>query len=138
MVSDVRTAGGTPILVTFLSRRNYNAATNQIILNLAPQVAATLAVASQTKSAYIDLNKASTKYLNEIGSTDAWLYNLNPIDQTHLNTAGSIVFGNMVGELIEGSKVGGKVNEYLKHNQTIMRDIEKGAFILPNVTKIFL
>ena len=28
------------------------------------------------------------------------------------------MFGNMVGELIEGSKVGGKVNEYLKLNQT--------------------
>lgn len=138
MVSDVRTAGGTPILVTSLSRRNYNTTTNQIILNLAPQVTATLSVASQTKSAYIDLNKASTKYLNEIRSTDAWLYNLNPTDQTHLNAAGSIVFGNMVEELIEGSKVGGKVKEYLKVNQTIIRDIHKGVFILPNVTKIIL
>ncbi len=133
MVSDVRKAGGTPVLVTSLSRRSYNS-TGQIVLNLAPQVNSTLAVAARTCAAYIDLNRASTAYLNAIGQDAAWQYNLIPTDRTHLNYQGSIVFGNMVGDLLKKSKVGHEVKEYLKLNQTIVKAIAAGTFILPELT----
>lgn len=135
MVSDVREAGGTPILVTSLSRRNFNTTTGLVIEDLAPQVAATLAAAKAVGSAYIDLNKYSMAYLNAIGQNDSLLYDRIAGDNTHLNVGGDFLFGNMVGWLIEGSKVGKEVEEYICLNRTIIRDIEEGVFILPvNVT----
>jgi len=131
MVSDVRAAGGTPILVTSLSRRNFNATTGKVILDLAPQVAATLVAAEESKSAYIDLNKYSMAYLNAIGQNNSLLYDRIPLDNTHLNVGGDFLFGNMAGWLIEGSAVGKDVKEYICANKSIIRDIEEGVFILP-------
>ena len=128
-VSDVRLAGGTPILVTSLTRRGFSG--GKVIENLVPQVNATLKVASETKAAVVDLNKASTKYVNAIGSTNADLYNLKPGDRTHLNWSGGVVFANLVSSLIEGSEVGKKVRKYIQLNETIIAAIENGQFILP-------
>lgn len=131
MASDVRKAGGTPILVTSLSRRNFNSTTGLVIEDLAPQVAATLVAAKEVGSAYIDLNKYSMVYLNAIGQTDALHYDRIVGDNTHLNVGGDFLFGNMVGWLIEGSEVGKEAEEYICLNRTIIRDIEEGVFILP-------
>lgn len=100
--ADVLNAGGTPILVTPLSRRNYDnsSGTPTIIENLADQRAATIDAADTAGVAYIDLNRASTDYLNSIGPQNAYTYNLKADDQTHLNVQGSQVFGGMVAELI--------------------------------------
>ncbi|RAL14794.1 putative esterase [Aspergillus homomorphus CBS 101889] len=104
-VTEVRAAGGNPILVTPLSRRGYDNSTGvpRVVENLAAQRAATIAAARATGATFIDLNEASTRYLNSIGPADAWTYNLNPEDQTHLNAQGSVVFGGLVALLIEGA-----------------------------------
>lgn len=133
-VSDVRVAGGTPILVTSLSRRSFSTSTGKIALNLAVQVNATLRVAAATKAAYIDLNKASTDYLNAIGQENAWKYNLLPADRTHLNWVGSVVFGNMVGNLIEESSIRKKVEDYIRLDKKIVKALKKGEFIYPETT----
>jgi len=130
MVSDVHTAGGTPILITSLSRRNYNSS-GLIIENLAPQVAATVSVGSNTSTTVLHLNEESTKYLNAIGEEDAYEYNRVEGDYTHLNVAGQTVFGNMVGWLLEKSDLRAKVEGFLGLNGTIVKDIEGGVFILP-------
>ncbi|TVY42785.1 Rhamnogalacturonan acetylesterase [Lachnellula subtilissima] len=130
MVSDVHTAGGTPILITSLSRRNYNSS-GLIIENLAPQVAATVSVGSNTSTTVLHLNEESTKYLNAIGEEDAYEYNRVDGDYTHLNVAGQTVFGNMVGWLLEKSDLYAKVEGFLGLNGTIVKDIEGGVFILP-------
>ncbi|OMP83573.1 Rhamnogalacturonan acetylesterase rhgT [Diplodia seriata] len=101
-VEDVRDAGGKPILVTPLSRRQYSSSNSSITENLAAQRAATLAAADATAALSIDLNRASTDYLNAIGEDDAATYNLDADDKTHLNAAGSVVFGNMVSWLMWG------------------------------------
>jgi lysophospholipase L1-like esterase len=89
MVDDVRSAGATPILVTPLTRRtfNYSFAPPQVVESLAEQRNATIAVAIQKESRWIDLNLASQQYCNEIGPAAAWAYNLNDTvnDITHLN-----------------------------------------------------
>ncbi|TVY19949.1 Rhamnogalacturonan acetylesterase RhgT [Lachnellula arida] len=131
MVSDVHTAGGTPILITSLSRRNYNSS-GLIIENLAPQVAATVSVGSETSTTVLHLNEESTKYLNAIGEEDAYEYNRVEGDYTHLNVAGQTVFGNMVGCLLGGSGLGAGVEGFLGLNETIVKDIEGGVFILPS------
>lgn len=126
-------AGATPILVTPLSRRKYDNSTNppQIILDLADQREATLQAASTSGVASIDLNKASTDYLNSIGQTDAWKYNLNPDDATHLNYEGSEVFGGLVATLIEGVFPSLSQEGFIKVNSTLEAYLSEGIFYWP-------
>ncbi|KAF1917652.1 SGNH hydrolase-type esterase domain-containing protein [Ampelomyces quisqualis] len=100
-VNEVRAVPATAILVTSLSRRRFSTSTGKINENLADVTAATKEAATKTGAKIIDLNAASTKYLNAIGPENAATYNLNPTDFTHLNSQGSVVFGNMVAVLID-------------------------------------
>lgn len=70
-------------------------------------------------------------YLNAIGAANAYQYNLAADDRTHLNAAGGLVFGTLVGSLLEGSALGSLIGPCLELNETIVDDIEKGIFILP-------
>ncbi|OBT39435.1 hypothetical protein VE00_09837 [Pseudogymnoascus sp. WSF 3629] len=127
---DVRAAGGEPVFVTPLSRRNYDA-NGKIILNLADQVAATIVAAKAISANYIDLNKASVAYLEAIGLADATKYNLVTGDFTHLNAAGSVVFGNLVSGLL--GKLGHEFKAYTVEDKAIKAAIKAGKFILPAV-----
>jgi lysophospholipase L1-like esterase len=132
-VREARDAGATPILVTPLSRRNYNATGEPtIILSLADQRAATIDAARNSHAAYIDLNSASTRYLNRIGPEKAYTYNLNPDDRTHLNVEGSIVFGGMVAELIEGVFAGLKKAGYVRVDPKLKRALDRGVYYWPD------
>ena len=95
---------------------------------------ATIAAAQASKSDYIDLNQASTAYLNAIGQTNAWTYNLNADDHTHLNVAGSVVFGNMVSWLI-GSIAGDgtTLKTYTVPNATMVKNFQSGTYFYPSV-----
>ncbi|KAJ5112758.1 hypothetical protein N7532_000803 [Penicillium argentinense] len=117
-VAEVRDVDATPILVTPLSRRNYDNSTGHpaIIEDLADQTAATITAAGRSGTAVIDLNKASTAYLNAIGPEKAWSYNLNADDHTHLNVEGSVVFGGMVAELIQREFPELKREGFLRYN----------------------
>lgn len=152
MASQVIAAGGTPvsssslilnmrhhlltipqILVTSLSRRNYNSS-GLVTEDLAPQRAATIVAATSMNISYIDLNAASIKYLNSIGSAKADTYNLVPTDRTHLNAAGSVVFGAMVSWLLETTiKEGRDIADYTKANRTVLDAVKAGTYILPTV-----
>ncbi|CZT11461.1 related to acetylesterase [Rhynchosporium agropyri] len=127
---EVIAAGGTPILVTSLSRRRY--VNGSIDLDLVEQVKATLAVASDLKAAVIDLNAASMKYLNAIGETKARTYDKVLDDSTHLNPNAGLVFGNMVAGLILESSVGHLVKPYVKEDASIKAAIAAGKYILPS------
>jgi hypothetical protein len=70
---------------------------------------------------HIDLNRASTAYLNNIGFANAMAYNLVPADHTHLNPLGSLLFGNMVGISVDKavvSKHGYSIEPYTHANET--------------------
>jgi lysophospholipase L1-like esterase len=95
---EVKSAGGTPILVTPLTRRTFKG--SKVVENLSEQRTATIAAATGGGYSYIDLNMASTKYINEIGQSKAMQYNLADKDYTHLNTRGSVLFGRMVANLL--------------------------------------
>lgn len=131
LAQEVTAAGGTPILVTSLSRRKYSAGV--IKPDLVEQVKATLAVASSLKSAVIDLNAASMNYLNAIGETNARTYDLASGDSTHLTPAAGLVFGNMVTGLISGSAVGPAVKTFLKEDAAIQTAIAGGIYIFPEI-----
>jgi len=129
---DVRNAGGSPIFVTSVSRRNYNSS-GLVVEDLAPQAAAMKVAAAAISADIVDLNQASTNYLDAIGPVDGPAYNLNPDDFTHLSVAGSILFGNIVSILLNALPDAGKFSAWTTPNATIAKDIKNGVFILPSV-----
>jgi lysophospholipase L1-like esterase len=129
-VNEVRDVGATPILVTSLSRRSYGT-DGKIKLNLADVAAATEEAASKSGASIIDLNAASTEYLNAIGAEKAHTYNLIPTDNTHLNAAGSVVFGNLVAMLIREEIPA--LSKYVKPVASVQKALQTGVYILPEV-----
>jgi len=98
MTSEIRLIEEEQILVTPLARRTYN---NGVLTDkLADWAAVTLSVATQTKTNKIDLLKESKRYLTAIGEANARKFDLAAGDTTHLNDAGSLVFGRMVSDLL--------------------------------------
>ncbi|KAI9925333.1 hypothetical protein AWENTII_011813 [Aspergillus wentii] len=134
MASEVNSAGATPILVTPLSRRSYDDSTGspRIILSLANETAATITAAKHIGVAYIDLNKASTEYLNSIGPDKAHTYNLKADDNTHLNVAGSKVFGGMVADLIIRDFPGLKNAGFIGVNASLTKAVKEGEYFWPD------
>ncbi|KAG9231769.1 SGNH hydrolase-type esterase domain-containing protein [Amylocarpus encephaloides] len=132
MTLDVLSAGGHPILTTSLTRRTFSG--GKVIENLSEQVAATLQVAKDQKVQSIDLNKASTAYINAVGQANADKYNLESGDRTHVNPEGELLFGNMVAWLIESSTdegLGAQTESFLAPKTEVVEAIEAGKFILP-------
>lgn len=84
-----------------MSRRAYTSDHN-VTQSLADQRTRTIYAAGNSSSAYIDLNQASTSYLNAIGKAPAQTYDLACNDTTHLNDWGSVVFGRMTADLVLG------------------------------------
>lgn len=99
-MNEVRSAKGTPILISSLTRRSFSGSPPRVIENLANERNATIAVAESLSSRFIDLNRASTDYVNAIGPNASWAYNYLPDDRTHLNDWGSVVFGRLVSDLL--------------------------------------
>lgn len=132
-VAEASYAGATPILVTPLSRRNYDNSTGtpKIIESLSNETAATITAAHNTRASFINLNKASTDYLNAIGPQNAYTYNLNADDYTHLNVEGSIVFGGIVAELIGQYFPELEHDGFLHVKKELKDDVEKGIYYWP-------
>ncbi|KAH3015642.1 hypothetical protein KXV73_004342 [Aspergillus fumigatus] len=67
-----------------------------------------------------------------IGPDKAYMYNLNPEDRTHLNAEGSIVFGGMVAELIDGVFAGLKKAGYVRVDPRLKRALDQGVYYWPD------
>ncbi|KAF3047510.1 hypothetical protein E8E12_009614 [Didymella heteroderae] len=130
-VDEARAAGATPILVTSISRRRFSNSTGTVVENLADVTAAAKEAATKSKAGVIDLNAASTKYLNAIGADNAATYNLNPTDFTHLNAEGSVVFGNLVAQLIDAEVP--EVKKYVVPVNKIAKALDQEKYIFPAV-----
>ncbi|KZM22522.1 hydrolase [Ascochyta rabiei] len=130
-VDEVRGVGATPIVVTSVSRRKFSSSTGKVQESLADVTAAAKEAATKSKADIIDLNGASTKYLNSIGATNAATYNLNPTDFTHMNAEGSVVFGNLVAMLIDTEVP--EVKTYVVPVKTVETALEAGKYIFPAV-----
>ncbi|KIN03277.1 carbohydrate esterase family 12 protein [Oidiodendron maius Zn] len=121
-VSEINAAGGVPIIITPLTRRTFSG--GSVVQNLANETAKALAVAKDTGSRYIDLNKASTDYVNAIGNQAAQAYDYHGTDHTHLNPWGEIVFGRMVSDLLVAKYH--DIAAYTKPNATLSNELAKG------------
>ncbi|PCG91466.1 Esterase, SGNH hydrolase-type, subgroup [Penicillium occitanis (nom. inval.)] len=132
LATEVKTAGGIPILVTPLSRRNFNSS-GLVIEDLAEQRNITIKVAESLEFDFIDLNEASTKYLDAIGQNDSATYNRISSDYTHLNPTGSIVFGDMVSWLLlTTTSLGKDLREYTVPSPQVIKAIASGTYIYPS------
>lgn len=116
-----------------MTRRTFDAS-GKVVESLADVAEATIAVAKENRFYLLDLNGASTRYVNSIGAVNAYSYNLNPTDYTHLNSAGSVLFGNMISLLMtktKSEKHPYDLAKYTRPNATIARAIIAGKYVFP-------
>jgi len=92
---------------------------------LADWAAITLSVAKATNTHRIDLLKESRRYLAAIGEANARKFDLDSDDRTHLNAAGSVVFGRMVSDLLV-AEMGKPVECVTKADKALSTKIRNG------------
>ncbi|KAL4789496.1 SGNH hydrolase-type esterase domain-containing protein [Aspergillus venezuelensis] len=126
--NDVKEAGGEPIFLTSLSRRNYGD-DGTVTDDLTNVVELTKQAAEQTGALWADLNLASRTYLNEIGEEDAHTYNLSEDDNTHLNDEGGVVFAGIVGILLK--ELNAEFDEYIAIDSELVAAVEAGEYYWP-------
>ncbi|KAI0738820.1 SGNH hydrolase [Daedaleopsis nitida] len=102
MVGQIRAAGGVPVLVTSLTRRNFfdNGTVDD---TLGPWADETILISQEQGTHLLDLHRTSMEYVEAIGPDAAHRLNRSPDDNTHLNANGTIVFGRMVADLMARS-----------------------------------
>jgi len=111
-VEQARAAGAWPVIVTSLSRRNYK--DGKLVIDLKAYADAAKRVAAEEQVPAIDLNSASIRLLETMTQEQADQYDAEAHpdaaaskgpDRTHLNAAGSAVFGRMVANALAGDCV---------------------------------
>ncbi|KAK8856828.1 SGNH hydrolase-type esterase domain-containing protein [Apiospora arundinis] len=128
LARSVREHGGHPLLLTPLTRRGFPTdSPHNLTDNLFNERQHTIAAAKQSKTPYLDLNAASKKYVNKIGSDAAHAYDLKKGDSTHLNDWGSVVFGRMVADLLLESESGKCLGPWIQPNATLSKAIREGV-----------
>lgn len=103
-IKQARAEGETPVIVTSLSRRNYQ--DGKLVLDLKTYAVAAKRVAIEENIPLIDLNAESVKLLETMNQESADGFDAEAHsdaigkgpDRTHLNAAGSAVFGRMVAD----------------------------------------
>jgi PelA/Pel-15E family pectate lyase len=103
-IDEARAAEAVPVIVTSLTRRNFNAA-GEIASDLGAYVDAAKEVAADRGVAVVDLHAASIALLNRLGPKSGDIFGIRKddgtLDRTHLSKEGSAVFGALVaGELL--------------------------------------
>ncbi|KAI0748145.1 SGNH hydrolase [Daedaleopsis nitida] len=99
IVKAIKAVGGSPILVTSLTRRNFFAnGTIDDALELWAEE--TIKVAHAQRLPLLDLHAQSVEYCEAIGPEASHRLNYLPTDNTHLNPNGATVFGRMVADLM--------------------------------------
>jgi lysophospholipase L1-like esterase len=104
-VSEVRSMGAKPVLVTSLSRRNFDSSGKIKADSLDDYAAATKAVAAEEKVPLIDLNARSIAQLNQMGPKAAVAFDAKSKDpakpdRTHLSAEGASESAKLVVEEI--------------------------------------
>ncbi|KAK1994775.1 GDSL-like Lipase/Acylhydrolase [Colletotrichum falcatum] len=124
MANEITAAGGTPIVITSLTRRAFSG--GRVVQNLEAERLRAAAAAEAVGAACLDLNAASTDYVNAIGSENGHKYDLSPGDATHLNAAGGVVFGRLVADLLLEKRE--DLAEFIRENEALSNKLKNGEF----------
>jgi hypothetical protein len=120
---DVFSHGGTPLIVTSVTRRIFTSEHNATD-SLHDMRIAAIAAANAVNATYLDLNYYSLKYVDAIGEEATIPYNLNGNDTTHLSVWGSVVFGRMLADLLLRKKP--ELGTWFAPNETLSHEIWSG------------
>lgn len=113
-VDGVRQRGGTPVLVTPVSRRSFDATTGLFNVSFPEYVAKMTELAVEEGVLLVDLSASSRTYLNEIGPeaakavflhVDPGIFPNRPVgiaDDTHFQEYGAIQMARLVAEDVQG------------------------------------
>lgn len=102
-IGEARRRGATPVLVTSMHRRRFDAA-GAIVNTLGDYPDAVRAVARETGAPLIDLNVMSAAFYEALGSDQAWkAFNDGGKDATHHNNYGAYQLARCVAEAIRVS-----------------------------------
>ncbi|KAF9870927.1 GDSL-like Lipase/Acylhydrolase [Colletotrichum karsti] len=124
IAAELKEAGATPIFITSLTRRTFE--DGEVVQNLYDWRGKTIAAAKESGIKWLDLNIASTNYVNAIGEENSTAYNLDGDDRTHLSPAGEIVFGRMVVDLLLEKRT--DLEQYFEADEEISEAIANGEF----------
>jgi lysophospholipase L1-like esterase len=112
-IAEARAVGAKPVLITSLTRRNFNARGRIDPAHLEPMTnsdgketpdsltsfaEATRSVATEQKVPLIDLNARSIEQVNTLGPEAAAKFNPKPNDKTHLNSEGAAEIAKLVAD----------------------------------------
>ncbi|KAL5337244.1 SGNH hydrolase-type esterase domain-containing protein [Aspergillus crustosus] len=128
--ADVRAAGGEPIFLTSLARRNFES-DGTLRQDLGNVKKLTIQAAEQTGALWADLNEVSREYVIAIGEEDSHTYNLSEDDNTHINEEGGVVFAGIVGLLLEGLKP--EFEEFIDIDPELVEALEAGEYFYPEL-----
>lgn len=120
LAGEIKALGGTPILVTPLTRRNF-VSDHETDDSLREERVRTIAAAEETETRWIDLYKNSKAFVEAIGEEKAHGYNLKEGDNTHLSAYGSEVFGTLVADLI--TREDACLKRWLEQDETLSEEI---------------
>ncbi|CBF83911.1 hypothetical protein AN2834.2 [Aspergillus nidulans FGSC A4] len=128
--ADVRGAGGIPIFLTSLTRRNFG--DDGLVKDDLENVRnLTIEAATETGTLWANLNVASREYVNEIGEEDSHTYNLSEGDNTHLNEEGGVVFAGVVGILLK--ELDADFDQYISIDEALVQAVEEGVYYWPEL-----
>lgn len=102
-VTEVRAAGGLPVLLTPLTRRSFR--DGLLHDDLAPWAEATRAVAQRLNVPLVDLHSSSRTHVQALGPVQADLLAQGPVggpafDRTHVGERGACVFAGLVAQAL--------------------------------------
>ncbi|ETS84964.1 hypothetical protein PFICI_02989 [Pestalotiopsis fici W106-1] len=124
ITTTLKEAGATPIIITPLTRRNFDG--DEVQQDFVEWRGKAIAVAKEVGIKWLDLTQASTNYINAIGAENASYYDLSEGDGTHLNTAGQTVFGRMVADLLLEKRT--DLSTFFTPNEALSDKISAGEF----------
>ena len=133
LASQAAEAGAIPIILTSITRRNFNTSTSPeiIIKDLLDVVVGAKNAAENGHFHSLELNQASMDYCNSIGPFPANTFDLDYVDHTHLNDHGTIVFGGIVAEMLLWEFPG--LHEYVSVDPGLSLAIKEGTYWWPVV-----
>lgn len=94
-INAFRAIGAQPIIVSSVTRRNFDA-DGKIASSLTPWAEAAQSVAQELNTPFIDLHASSIKYHNQIGPAISMTFNLEEGDTTHLNQQGAEAIADLI------------------------------------------
>ncbi len=105
-VDEARAADALPVIVTSLTRRNYNDR-GMVVSDLVPYADAAKAVAAEKGVPVVDLHAASIAELNRLGPAAGEAFGVRKedgtLDRTHLSQEGSAAFGAIVADALRAA-----------------------------------